>query len=133
MIDIGTEFHDYLRYNPINYPDLMNLPKINGVELIGDKSDTDLDLQHKLDYRQLDAVNSGINSLKVQAYDTLDSKKQNKLDDTQLQVLQSGITASLVNRIFNFQFLKDLNGYDSGKTQVLKHEQGSIKWVTVDE
>lgn len=132
-MSIAEELHAYLRYNPMDYPDLTNKPKINGVELIGDKSDTDLDIQHKLDYQQLQAVNSGINSLKVQAYDNLDSKKQNKLDDVQLQVLQSGITASKVNSIFNFQFLKELNGYESGKTQVLKNVNGSFKWVTEDE
>lgn len=128
---IQEEIHEYFRYNnPIDYPDLLNKPSINGVELVGDKKDTDLDLQHKLDYQQLQAVNSGINYLKVQAYDNLDKTKQNKLDDVQLQVLQSGITAAKLKSIFNFQFLKELEGYESGKTQVLKNVNGSLKWVT---
>lgn len=117
---------------PVDYgEDVQNKPQINGHELVsGNNKDMDLEIQHQLDDDQLNAVNSGITSLKVQAYDNLENTKQDKLDDTQLQVLQSGITAAKLNSIFNFNFLKEVEGYDSSKTQILKNVNGTIKWVS---
>lgn len=52
-----------------NYNDLENKPQINSVGLSGNKSSSDLGLQSALDASQLDAVNSGITSAKVTAFE----------------------------------------------------------------
>lgn len=53
-----------------NYNALENKPQINSHELSGDKSSSDLGLQAALSQTQLDAVNSGIDSTKVQQIST---------------------------------------------------------------
>jgi hypothetical protein len=54
-----------------NYNALSNKPKINSVELTGDKSSSDLGLQDVLTSAQLEAVNSGITAAKVGQYNDI--------------------------------------------------------------
>jgi hypothetical protein len=54
-----------------DYTDLENKPKINNVELSGNKSSSDLGLQDVLTSAQLAAVNSGITPDKVGQYDDI--------------------------------------------------------------
>ena len=54
------------------------------------------DKQDNLSQAQLDAVNSGITSEKVTAYDAYATGKQDALDATQMKAVNSGITAEKV-------------------------------------
>lgn len=53
-----------------DYEELDNLPKINNVELIGNKTSSDLGLQAELTETQLNAINSGITSTDVAQIET---------------------------------------------------------------
>lgn len=106
-----------------NYEDLEHLPKINGYVIKNGphnegKFDYDYDLQHKLDIDQMNAVNSGMTSMKVIDYDNLQLTKQDKLDDSEIQVLQSGINAAWVDNVIN-----KLNEYEARIT-ALEQAQG---------
>lgn len=62
-----------------DYSQLTNKPKINNIELKGNKTSDNLGLQDKLTASQLNAVNSGITSSKVTTYDNYSINKQDTL------------------------------------------------------
>lgn len=63
-----------------DYDDLINKPTINNVELIGNVSSSDLGLQSTLTTAQMAAVNSGIDSTKVEQIATNTTAIGNKQD-----------------------------------------------------
>ena len=63
-----------------DYDDLINKPSINSVELIGNLSSSDLGLQSTLTTTQMTAVNSGIDSTKVEQIATNTTAIGNKQD-----------------------------------------------------
>lgn len=102
---------DVTEFSPNDYNDLYNKPKINNVELQGNKTSSDLGLasaaavaakQDALNSAQMDAVNSGIDSTKVGQIATNTAAiatKQDALSTAQLNAVNSGITSSLVTQI----------------------------------
>lgn len=63
-----------------DYDDLINKPTINNIELIGNLSSSDLGLQSTLTTAQMTAVNSGIDSTKVEQIATNTTAIGNKQD-----------------------------------------------------
>lgn len=63
-----------------DYDDLINKPTINNIELIGNLSSSDLGLQSTLTTAQMAAVNSGIDSTKVEQIATNTAAIGNKQD-----------------------------------------------------
>lgn len=100
-----------------NYNNLINKPQINGVDLIGNKTGTQLGLASQSDLEDYATNASVVAGL---------ATKQDALSSSQLQAVNSGITSSLVTQIGTNE-----NNILSEQAKTTGMTEGGSNYITV--